>query len=289
MTKLVASFWFVLTMTGTVLAKDLPSLKFDLPQRAGGTASEMVEILAGGLRQKGYKVTVTLSGNCAVTKRNITVSSDPVVTFWSNRVHLQTGAECQMPEPTKATFVTVIYHTPEFICAVSDRVDPQDLFNKAGKFTISVQPFPWQTGKMIAWLRTNSKADLTPVVYRNSGAQSVAAAAKETDFFIGTAGLVMQKNGLVRCAFNTGNHPIKNTVPLKAVNDKKPMSSYVLQYMLALNLSADQITDLRNHMHDIMRQPDWQAWLSSRDFEDLSLLDASVQIDFVRTSIQDLR
>lgn len=277
----------VLSLPVFVQAADRPKLTIDLPVKAGGSVQSMGKMLADGLQKLGYDVDLVLSGNCATTVQNMQKQDRPVLTIWGNRLHLQDDKECMIPLPDKTTFVGLLSNSPEYICSVGTGT-PRDLFQQKSPVTLSVQPFPWQTDKMVEFLKKHTPTEVRTVIYRNQGAQKTAAAGRETDFMIGTGGLNLQENGLVTCQYNTGNRVVENTKPLSTVVPGA-LQSWMTQYARAKNLSPKQMETLREDIRKIIVQDDWQKYMKSLRFDTMQDRTVMQQLDFVNQGIRDLR
>lgn len=267
-----------------------PKIVFDMPFGPNGGVAAMGTMLVEDLKAKGYQAEMILSGSCAVTLRNLKNVSRPTVSLWSNRSHLQQDEHCAMQDPSANSFLTVMYTSPEYICSINHKLSGSDLFESNGKFLLSIQPPPFSSAKVLDMLQKNSKAEIKTVVYRNSGAQMTGATAKETDFIIGTPGLQLQDNGVVKCYYNTGNKQVENTKPLRAVIKQGPViEAHMIIYSSVAGMTAAQTDMLRRDMREIMQSQRWKDWMSSRRFDMLPDLDADQQLKFVLKSITDLR
>jgi hypothetical protein len=289
MKKIIA---MLLLVTGTALAADnaKPKIVFDIPFGPNGAAAAMGTMLVEDLKAKGYGAEMILSGSCAVTLRNLKTINRSTVSIWQSRSHLQQDAHCAMQDPDAKNFLAVMYTSPEYICSINDKLTGSDLFESNSKFLLSIQPPPFSSTKVIDMLQKNSKAEIKTVVYRNSGAQMTGATAKETDFIIGTPGLQLQDNGVVKCYFNTGNKPVENTQPLRTVIKKTPViEAYVVMYSSTAGMTPAQTDMLRRDMREIMQSQRWKDWMLSRRFDMLSNLSADQQLQFLLKSIADLR
>jgi hypothetical protein len=282
MKKLLSTIIFVTVS----LAAQAKTITLDLPQKPGGVASDMVTMLAKDLTERGWNVKVVMSGNCAVTMRNLNTAKEPIATFWHNRFHLLTNPECASDLPDRSNFVSTMYRGPEYLCRVTkDQQTSVDWTEETGTIRLSIQEFPFQIEPLISYLRTNTKANVKTIVYRNSGEQAAAAASKEVDYVLGTIGPKLESSNLVHCQYTTN---------LTAVGDARAMKDHfkgqvvygpIMQYMKAKNLNSIDLDKLRKDVRASMQQDHWQKWAASRKL-DLDLdLSMSQQLDSTRDSV----
>lgn len=254
-----------LLISNLVQAKDIT---LDLPFKPGGFAGDMSAMLAKDLSARGWNVRIVMSGNCAVTRRNLVHTKEPIATFWLNRFHLLTNAECALDLPDHTNFVSIMYRGSEFLCRVNKPSRPTvDWTQETDTIRLSIQEYPFQIDEMITYLKHNTKASVKTIVYRNSGEQSAAAASGEVDYVIGTVGPKLESSDLATCQYTTNLTPIGNARAMKDHFQGQVVYGPIMQYMKAKNLAPADLAKLRKDVRDSMQQDHWQKWAASRGLD----------------------
>lgn len=259
-------------------------ITLDLPFKPGGFAGDMSTMLSKDLNARGWNVKVVMSGNCAVSKRNMSSAKEPVATFWHNRFHLLTNPECAMSLPTATDFVATMYRGSEFLCRVNKKPGPVvDWTQETGTVRLSIQEFPFQIDEMVSYLKRNTRATVKTIVYKNSGAQSAAAAAGEVDYVIGAVGPKLESNNLATCQYTTDLKPNGKSRAMKDHFVGISVYSPSMQYMKAINLSPQEMEKLRRDVRESLQQDHWKTWSGSRGLS----LDLDMNKDQQLKTVQD--
>jgi hypothetical protein len=273
-------------MSASVSAAD-KTFTFLIPWGGGTNDQNIAELLTPGLKQLGWDTSIVLyNGNCAAMVQDLKNTKKPTLAVWANRDHLLPPEhECYLAPPTPQNMISIWYYAPDYLCAVGKTV-PDAIFTTPGTYRISVQAFPGTLNWVVDAIRAASPGTVKTVIYSGSGAQIRAAAARETEYVLGTSGKVIERNGQATCTHNTGPTELLGTRPLGEINHSV-MNYYMMVYAASKNMPAELQTELRADMMRLLQTQPLQEYFKTRQFmTSISTASADEQVNFLLKSIR---
>lgn len=269
MKKIIISALMSLGMIANASAAEIT---LDVPFKPGGFAGTMSTNLEKDLAEMGWKVRVVMSGNCAVTKRNLDSSKDPVAYFWHSRFHLLPQDQCGgLDVPTKDAYVATLYRTKEYLCR-SNKTPFVDWTKETGTVKLSIQEHPFQISEVVDYLKRNTNAKVKAIVYSNSGAQTTAMTSGEVDWVMGAVGKQLEINGQAVCNYTTNEKAEGNIKPMTSSFVGFPVIAPSMQYLAVKNMPEPMAKKFREDVNKAIRKSHWTEFMTKRGLvQDLEL------------------
>lgn len=279
---LLLSVSVLLSVATLSAAQEIPLL---VPAGPTGSRAIISNFLVPELNKKGWNIKIQATGNCANANGILESSTGPVLTAWDNKELAAKTGPCVRGAPSESDLVGIWYYSPDFLCRVGTQ---PDITKATGKVRLSIQSYYQQVGADQAVLNSIAKAssaEVRPVVYTNSGAQSTGAAANEFEYVLGSIGKKLEGSKIATCDYNTGTTEFEGTRPLGAALGQN-VQSYMLVYMFGKNFSAEQMKKLRQDYLELANSSQFAQYMNERKYQtDMVRKPIADQVRFIQSTL----
>lgn len=271
------SFLLLLVISTPSIANT--DIKIVIPFSEGGGTATMSKFVVEYLENNGYNVNLHIAGNPANARRIYENTDVPSIVVWENGYLADKGSVGDIGAPTADNFFNVWFWAPFYVCA---KPGYEDVLNADANVGVNPHPsFPnWLLEKLVS-----ENPNLSPVVYKNSGAIKTALVSGEINIGINDRGLEWQNDGIADCKYNTSMEITNGTKPLGKEIGKNINYSFIA-YSFVVNMDQDLRISLQKDFKSALKSEKISRYFEGRN-QDQRIMQLSQleQLEFLSSTL----
>lgn len=246
--KIFLSFLLIISQTSISSAQE--HIIWIVPGAAGGGMHRISEILSKELNDKGWKIDLKVTGNCATAKSSWLGKETPVILIWENTF----PETCQLPKPKKDNFVKLLTSSPYYLCALKNtKITLENILYDKNEYSVSILRNPFSL-QILQYIETKTGTKLKPIPYMQPKGALISG---EVDLYLGNQGAAMQQEKEAVCFFQTSSQSSKNIKSMNEVDPRLNLIKNSIFYAKSKNFSENDIIRLRKDINDIIQTKIW--------------------------------
>lgn len=266
----------LLVSTATIANKNI---KIIIPFSAGGGTATMSKFVVDYLESNGYNIDLHIAGNPANARRIYENTKAPSIVVWENGFLTESGSIADIGMPTKENFFNIWFWAPFYVCS---KPGYEDILSISANVGVNPHPsFPnWLLEKLVS-----ENPNLSPVVYKNSGAIKTALVSGEINIGINDRGLEWQNDGIADCKYNTSMEITNGTKPLGKEIGKNINYSFIA-YSFVVNMDQDLRISLQKDFKSALKSEKISRYFEGRN-QDQRIMQLSQleQLEFLSSTL----
>jgi len=229
------------------------TINFEIGASVTSGNTSIGNVIADGLNKRGYKISFTALGNCALARKQFEDSTGPFLTLWQNSYNSQKSPACNL-EIKKENLIGIMYDIPISLCATGNKT-LQQYIGHHSSHTVGVMAQSVPHNKLFEEIEKKHSIKHNLLTYKNSAELIAAGKSKEVELVLMSSDAAEQAG--FKCIWTLGED--KNLPRARDMWPDNPINSASgFLWLMQKNLNVSQVEKLKKDIQDIYNEKEWK-------------------------------